>query len=70
MEQFKSSSVPYAAWQSRSTDKPRIAIVGEEEQDSEGGACTGLCKVVLVIVSIFLALITFPVSLAFIIKVS
>ena len=60
---------PYVAWSPASAEKPRIAIVGEDDQDSEGGCCNGFCAYVLVIVSVILVIMFFPFSLFFLIKV-
>lgn len=66
---METSPAPYVAWSSPSAEKPRIAIVGEDDQDSEGGCFNGCCAYVLVIVSIVLIILTFPLSLFFMIKV-
>ena len=66
---MEKSQAPYVAWSSPSAEKPRIPIVGEDDQDSEGGCFNGCCAYVLVIVSVVLIIMTFPLSLFFMIKV-
>lgn len=43
--------------------------MGEDDQDSEGGCFNGCCAYVLIIVSVFLVIMFFPLSLIFLIKV-
>ena len=64
------SGTPYVAWSPASAEKPRIPIVGEDDQDTEGGCCNGFCAYVLVIVSVIVVIMFFPFSLFFLIKVS